>query len=159
MPLPLFRFLLAGLSGLFTMTLLAAPPSQGPFEFSESYVRASMPGQTVGAAYITILNRGATADYLIGAQSPVAGAVDLHSSQMQQGMAHMQREARWLIPAGGKLEMRPGGNHLMLEDLRHPLQDKDQVSIQLLFEKAGALTLSLPVRSVLSQPGPEMHMH
>ncbi len=149
-----FQYLFALLLASITMTVVAAPDRPSPFEFSDAYVRASVPGQTVGAAYISIHNHGSTDDILIGAHSPVAASVDLHSSHMQQGMAHMQREARLLVPAGGQLDMKPGGIHLMLQDLKHPLKEGDRVPVQLVFEKAGTLTLSLPVRSVLSASGP-----
>ncbi len=159
-----FQILLAALLGCFAMTLMADSNRQDSFVFSGSYVRASMPGQTVGAAYIHIHNRGATDDYLIAAHSPVAASVDLHSSHMQQGMAHMQRESRLPVPAGGQLDMKPGGIHLMLQGLKHPLKEGEQIPVQLVFEKAGTLALTLPVRSVLSPSGqgamPEgMSMH
>lgn len=147
------RSVVLGLLSFLAMTAVAAPSASNRLEFSAAYARASMPGQEVGAAYVTIQNQGTEDDFLVGAQSPLATEVDIHTSTLMQGMAHMQRQSRLRVPAMGKLEMKPGGVHLMLQGLKQPLKEGDQVEMRLDFEKAGQRLLKLPVRAVLSGQG------
>ncbi len=145
------RLFCAGLLVLCALSLKAAPEAPGPLVFSDAYVRASVPGQSVGAAYVSIHNHGPQDDFLIAAHSSAAASVDLHSSHNQQGMTHMQRESRLRIPAGGALQMQPGGVHLMLQNLKTPLKAGEQVTLQLVFEKAGTQHLTLPVRALSAE--------
>ncbi len=123
----------------------------GSLQIGDVYARATVPGQEVGVAYLTIENSGPTMDRLIAASSTVARSVQLHSSQMDQGMASMHHEPRLDIPAHSRLEMKPGGLHLMLQDLKQPLHEGDTFHLKLKFEKSGEVELSVPVKPLLPQ--------
>lgn len=123
------------------------------------YARATVPGQEVGAAYLTIDNTGPLSDRLVSASSPAARRVVLHSSQMEQGMAHMHHETSLEIPAHGRIEFKPGGLHLMLEDLKKPLREGETLSMKLKFERSGEVEVALPIKPVVPEGGMDSTMH
>jgi len=99
------------------------------------------------AAYMTITNPGSSADALLSASSPAAKTVELHQSTTDaSGMTSMTPVARLEIPAGGSVELKPGGYHLMMMGLLYQLMDGSKVDIDLVFEKAGKVTVKAEVR-------------
>jgi len=117
------------------------------------YARATAPGQEVGAAYLTIENTGGNADRLLSASSAAARSVVLHSSQMEQGMARMHHETSLEIPAHGRIELKPEGLHLMLEDLKKPLREGETLRMKLKFEHSGEMEVALPVKPLVPEGG------
>jgi len=63
------------------------------------------------------------------------------------------------IPARGHFELRPGGPHLMLVDLRQPLKEGEKVPVTLRFKRAGEKTVHLEVRRLAGPPSPARHGH
>jgi len=123
----------------------------------------AQPATDVGVIYGTIVNRGAQADRLVGASSPLAGGAAVHrsvrsraTSDADPGMhmtgsempAVMRMEPVPLVrlPAHGRLVLAPGGYHLMLTDLRRPLRPGDRIPLRLRFARAGVVDVVVPVR-------------
>ena len=156
-------FVMAGaallLCGAMSGVVHAGPVRQQALVIDGVYARATVPGQRVGAAYLSIENNGDAADRLVSASSPVAQRVVLHSSQMEQGMAHMQHETSLEIPAHSRIVLKPGGLHLMLEDLKQPLQEGQTLSMKLKFERSGEVELALPVKPVMAEDPMGSSMH
>jgi periplasmic copper chaperone A len=104
-------------------------------------------------SFLVLENRGTAPVALIGAASPDAEMVMLHS--MAGG--RMDPVARLDVPAGGRVLCAPGRYHLMLEGLRRPLVAGDTVSLELRFDGAAALTVRAPVlrytEAVSEMPG------
>lgn len=92
-----------------------------------------------GAAYFTVHNHGSAPDTILEATSPVARSAAFHGSNMGHLMALE-------IPAGGSVELKPGGTHLMLTDFSAPPAAGDSLALSLRFAHAGTVTLQLPVR-------------
>ncbi len=109
-----------------------------------------------GAVYFRIVNRGRADDRLVGASSPVAARVELHTHRMQGGVMRMRRVEAVPVPGGGAAELAPGGNHVMLIGLRGPLEEGETFPLTLAFEKAGAIGLQVPVRPLTAR-GPGAH--
>lgn len=99
-----------------------------------------------GAVYMTIANRGAEADAVVSAASDAAGLVELHEVKNEGGVMAMRPLPRLPLPAGGTLELKPGGYHVMLLGLTRPLHAGDTVKVTLTFEKAAPLTIEAAVR-------------
>lgn len=97
------------------------------------------------AAYLTLQSAG-DEDALVGAQSDVADATEVHRSFMDGSVMRMEPAGALVIPAGGSLELAPGGYHIMLIGLKSDLMAGSEISLTLLFEKADPLVLTLPVR-------------
>ena len=105
-----------------------------------------IPGAAVAAAYMTLRNRGAATIVVVGAHSPLASQAMIHESKTVDGQSQMRPLERLAIPAGGMVQLKPGGLHVMLQLLgRAPLAD-EEVPITLELEGGGTLALSARVR-------------
>jgi copper(I)-binding protein len=93
-----------------------------------------------------IHNAQPQADRLVAAGTDVAQTVELHETRMEGGMHRMQQVPSIEVPAGGKVELRPGGLHVMLIRLTTPLRVGDRFPLILRFERAGRLTVEVEVR-------------
>jgi periplasmic copper chaperone A len=112
---------------------------------SGASARATPPGATVGAIYLTITNSGATADVLESVSSPAARSVQLHATSVVNGVMQMRAVQAVECPAGATLKAEPGGLHVMLIGLAAPLTLGTSLDVSLKFHAAGVLTLKVPV--------------
>ena len=116
---------------------------------TNAFARASStPAAKAGAAYVTITNHGAAPDRLLSASTPAARSSQLHRTVMSGDVMKMEPVDRLDIPAGDTVEMKPGGLHIMLMGLMGPLKEGDTIEIELSFEKAGDVTVKVPVGGV-----------
>ncbi len=99
-----------------------------------------------GAVYVTLSNGGSQADSLISASSDAAKTVELHEVQQEGGVMKMRPVKSIPVPAGGRVELKPGGYHIMLLDLKHDLKPGDKVPVTLSFEHGGELRIEAAVR-------------
>jgi copper(I)-binding protein len=96
-----------------------------------------------GAVYVTISNHGSEADALLSASTDVATTVELHETVEQDGKMVMRPLPKFDVPAGGKLEMKPGSYHIMLLDSNR-ISNREKPS-RLSFEK-GQMSVEAPVK-------------
>lgn len=146
------------LAAIFFLAMSAACDRSKPEIRAESAWarRAPMLGDTApsgaasdrgnGAVYATVVNAGQTADVLVAGASEAADAVELHESYEMSGMMMMRPAPKFEIPAGGRLEMKPGGYHLMLLRLKRDLKPGERIKVALTFEKAGQVSVDAEVR-------------
>jgi len=128
---------------------MAVGTKVGNLTISGEWVRPT--ANEVSAAYMTVHNSGA-ADTLVKATTPLTGTVQLHEVITEGSSSKMQEKAGGFpVPANGMLELKPGGFHIMLMDLKAPIKEGETVSLTLTFEKAGEVTLKAPVK-----PAPDM---
>jgi copper(I)-binding protein len=119
----------------------------GNVRIDHPYARPTAPGQTSGAAYLTIENRGKTADKLVGVASPAAKAVEIHTMSMQNNVMKMREVQEVVVGPASTVAMQPGdGYHLMLIGLTQPLKAGDKLPLKLTFEKAGATEVAILVQ-------------
>lgn len=126
----------------------------------EPWLRATPKGAKVAGGFAAFVNPG-SADRLVGAAFPaVAGKTEIHEMTMSGGMMTMRPLPNGLeIPAGGRIDFKPGGFHLMLMDLKQPLVEGQTIEGTLVFEKAGAVPVKFPVMAI-GAPGPvQQHKH
>ena len=100
-----------------------------------------------GAAYMIIKNTGDMADKLLRAESQVSEVVELHISEMNDGVMKMRQVEYIEAPAGGQAELKPGGLHIMLIGLKQDLVEGESIDITLYFEEAGKVRVSAEVRA------------
>jgi len=123
----------------------AAPTSSGPdIKIVNAYARAAMPN---GAVYMELQNTGGAADTLLSAASDAAQAVELHESKMEGDMMSMQPVEKIEVPAGGTVALKPGGLHIMFIGLKKGWKAGDKFNITLNFEKSGAKTIEVEVKT------------
>lgn len=120
-----------------------------------AWARATVEGADIGVVYMSIVNEGPTADALISVTSPVARMAQIHENKVDaQGMTEMRTLNRVEIPAHTRIDLRPTARHVMLVDLKKPLIYQSTFPITLLFEKAGALSVTVTVeRAGAMEPG------
>lgn len=131
-------------------SILALPPGAeaSSVMLMKAYARASAtPTAQAGAAYVSLMLHG-DADRLVGVSSPAAKVAGLHQTQAMDGVMKMEHVDGIDIPANGKLEMKPGGYHIMLMGLTQPLKEGDEIELTLTFEKAGEIKVKARVGGV-----------
>ena len=133
------------------VALLALTGCQGAaaaprIEASSAWGRPSPMMDKAGAVYVVIENKGNVADRLVGASSAAAKMVEVHESYMEAGVMKMRPVAGVDVPVGGRVELKPGGFHIMLMDLVAPLQTGSKIVVNLRFEKAGEMPVNAEIR-------------
>lgn len=114
-----------------------------------AFARASAtPVAKSGAAYVSIMNHGSAADRLVAISTPAAMSADVHKTETVDGVMKMEATGPLDIPAGGMVEMAPGGYHIMLMGLSAPLKQGETLDLTFTFEKAGDVKVNVPVGSV-----------
>jgi copper(I)-binding protein len=131
---------------LAALLLLAACGQQGTpeIELDEAWARPTV-GQAPAAVYVTIDNKGDSADRLTGAFSDHAAMAMVHQNEVVNGVARMRMAGDINVPAGDRIEMVPGGTHVMLEGLRAPLKTGDRFDLVLRFKESGDKTVEVAV--------------
>lgn len=123
----------------------------GGMEATAEATQAAMGGMThgtkgVSAAYMTITNKGDKADRLVKAETSVAGLVEIHETVVQNDVAQMQPMLNGIeVPALSSVELKPGGYHIMLMDLKEDLVVGQTITIKLTFESGLTIELKVPV--------------
>jgi len=153
------RFMLAAaLATLFASAAIAHDYKLGGLAINHPWARATV--GSVGGAYLSIENKGAAPDRLIGASSPVAKTVEIHTHIKDGEIMRMRQIDGIDLPAGGKVELKPGGYHIMLMGLGKPLKEGDRFPLTLQFEKAGKLEVEIAVdKPGASDPAHGQHKH
>ena len=130
-------------------------------QIENPYARATVANQPAGGAYVTIENKGKLADKLVGASSPVAKSVEIHTMTMDGNVMKMREVGQIEIKPSARIEMKPGeGYHLMLMGLRQPLKAGETFPLTLMFEKAGKTELKVKVQEKKdAKQGGSHHMH
>ncbi len=113
---------------------------------SDAWVRNPVIADEPGAAYLVIQNNGAAVDKLLSVESDIARTIELHQSMESGGMMQMSPVPNIPVPANGKVELKPGGFHMMLMGLTRPLKIGDKVQLTLNFEKAGKIPVTAEVK-------------
>lgn len=153
-----FVHILAGLtlSTVLAGTALAQAPA---VQVDGAWARASVPGQQGTGAFMKLTApQGAR---LVGASSPAAGVTEVHEMKLDGDVMRMRAVPVLELPAGTPVELKPGGFHLMLLDLKAPLAKDSTVPLTLTFKDArgveSKLDLTVPVAA--SAPGAPAHAH
>ena len=113
-----------------------------------AWARATPGKAKNGGAYVTIVNPGAEADWLLGAKADVAKRVEIHTHLNENGVMRMREVKSIDLPVGGKIHMKPGGYHVMFLGLHKPLKKGERFPVTLVFEKAGEVKTHVKVRAV-----------
>ena len=130
---------------LLMLLAFAASPALAQVSIDQPWMRATPPGATVAGGFMTVVNKGASPDRLVGAASPVAERVELHVHAHEAGVMKMKQVPGFDIPADGKFVLKPGGAHLMFVDVKRPIKQGETIPVTLKFEKAGEVKVAYPV--------------
>ncbi|HEV2507926.1 copper chaperone PCu(A)C [Bosea sp. (in: a-proteobacteria)] len=156
-----FRFpLTAAALALSCTTAFAQDYSAGPLKIEQPWTRATPAGAKVAGGYVAVTNTGSAADRLLGGSSEIAGKVEIHEMAVNNGVMTMRGLPEGVeLKPGAKLELKPGGYHIMFMDLKRQLKEGEKVKGTLTFEKAGAVPVEFSVQSVGARAPAEAHKH
>ena len=126
----------------------------GSLEIEHPFARATPPNAPVSGGYMTIQNNGETADRLISGAADFADRVEIHEMKMEGDVMKMRQLADGLeIPAGGEVELKPGGYHIMFIGIDSQFKDGETRSATLTFEKAGSIDIDFKVQDMRAMQG------
>ena len=119
-------------------------------EVKDAWVRATVPGQKGTGAFMNITAKEGAK--LVGASTPVAGVVEVHEMKMDGDIMRMRAVPALELPAGQTVQLKPGGYHVMLMDLKQGLAKGSTVPLTLRLQDAQGVEttqeISVPVSTV-----------
>ena len=129
------RWFSTGVALCVVMLFASVSHAQATIAVENVWARATVPGQKVGAVYLEI--RSERPAKLVGVSSPAAGSAEIHSMSNDGGVMKMRQLKRLDLPAEQTVRLAPNGNHIMLLDLKQPLQPGTRVPVVLIVEQKG----------------------
>ena len=152
----LLRWATVPLLAIGAVALAANVPEEyrfGTITIDQPVARATPPGAKTGLVSFAIENASNSAERLLRASTPVAAGVVLHQMAQKGGMMTMRAVPSLEIGPGARLELGPGGYHLMLIDLKQPLKPGDRFPLTLTFERLGTVTTIVTVEGMGAAAG------
>lgn len=131
---------------------VAQAQTPAPVSAEGAWVRASVPGQKATGAFMRLTATEAVR--LVGVASPVAGVAEVHEMKMEGDVMKMRAVPGLDLPAGKAVELKPGGYHVMLMDLKQPLEKGVQVPMTLVFKNAQGVESKLDMQAPVSAAAP-----
>ncbi|MBN1305426.1 MAG: copper chaperone PCu(A)C [Anaerolineales bacterium] len=129
---------------LLILVLSSCQTRSAELLIGEAWARPGASGDN-SAVYFVVDNPG-QADALLSVGSQISGAVELHHSMQQDGAMVMQLQERIEMPANDRVELEPGGLHVMLIALTRDLKAGDTFDLTLTFARAGSRKVVVSVR-------------
>ena len=127
--------------------LASVAMAEGSIEVRDGYLITSRPNAPTAAAFMELANSGDQDDRLVSAASEAASMVALHTHEVDDNGVARMGEIEGGLPLGAGIShaLERGGDHIMLMGLTRPLNDGDTVQVTLTFERAGEISIDLPV--------------
>jgi len=147
------------LSHAAAILLLAPACAYAQVRVSDPWVRATVPQQKVSGAFMQLSSPKDMR--LVDIRSPVAGVVEIHESISDKGVAKMRPVVGIALPAGKTVELKPGGYHVMLLDLKRQLKAGESVPLTLVLEGKDRKRQTVEVKAAvrpLNTPAHDQYM-
>jgi hypothetical protein len=130
----------------------------GDLEIGHPWTRATPPAAKVAGGFLKITNKGGQPDRLLSAAFEGSNTVEVHEMSNEGGVMRMRELPRGLeIKPGETVELKPGGYHLMFIDLKAGLVEKQKLKGELVFEKAGRVSVEFAVEAIGAKGGDSDH--
>jgi copper(I)-binding protein len=131
---------------VFALAFAACSSGGDSVEVEDPWGRPS-PSSAANAAFYMQLEGAEEDDVLVSATSPACGMVELHETQMSDGVMSMQHLPQGIpVPAGETVSLEPGGLHVMCMGVQSPLTVGEMVEVALEFENSGSRTIEAEIR-------------
>ena len=124
---------------------IASGIAQASVTATDAWVRGTVPAQKTTGAFVTL--QSTEASKLVSVTSSAAQSVEMHASGQSQGVMHMHALEAIALPAGQRVELKPGGFHIMLVGLTRALGAGDTVPLTFTFEDRKGKRTSMEVRA------------
>ena len=141
-------------TAFIAISLLAGPAlagdiTAGSLKIENPWTREMPPGSKVGGGFLIVTNSGDEADTLLSLTTSRADHGEVHEMSMDNGVMKMRELEDGLeIPAGGKVELKPGGYHVMFMGVTEGFKEGETIDGVLVFEKAGEVPVEFTVGPV-----------
>lgn len=132
---------------LFALLLAGSAAAAPAIHLQGGWARAMPPVTKTTAGYVTVMNHGDADDVLLGARVDGIRVVEIHEMVRDGDTLRMQRRESVAVPAGGSVQLAPGGLHLMLIDAQQPLAAGGRLEGVLRFRDAGEVKVTLDLRA------------
>ena len=144
---------------IIAAALLAGTAYAQTVDVKDAWVRTSVPGQKATGAFMKLTAKDGAK--LVAASSPVAGVTEVHEMKMEGDVMKMKAVAGGLdLPAGKTVELKPGGYHVMLMDLKAALSKDSTIPLTLVFKDAKGVESRLELKvPVAAAPMAGAHKH
>lgn len=134
---------------LMPALLLSASLTQAAdLNIEDAMARAVPPTAKMSAAFMTLTNNADTDLAVIGAESSVAKAVELHNNTMTDGKMKMRQVNQIDLPANQTTELKPGGLHVMLIGLNRALVEGETIDLKLNFSDGSSKSMEIPIQQI-----------
>ena len=139
-------------------TLSAASALAQNITVTDAWARATVQGQKATGAFMKITAKDSAK--LVGVSSPVAGVVEIHEMKMDKDVMKMSALPNGLeLPAGKAVELKPGGYHVMLMDLKAPLAKDTTIPLTLTVQDAKGVKSTVELKLLVGMQAPGMPSH
>jgi copper(I)-binding protein len=139
-------------------TLCAASALAQNITVTDAWARATVQGQKATGAFMKIMAKDNAK--LVGVSSPVAGVVEIHEMKMDKDVMKMSALPNGLeLPAGKAVELKPGGYHVMLMDLKAPLTKDTTIPLTLMVQDAKGVKSTVELKLLVGMQAPAMPSH
>ena len=139
---------------------VASSASAHSISISKAWVRPTVPGQTVAGAYFDITAKQNAR--LVAARSPVSPNVQIHWMQMDGDVMRMREVNALELPKNKTVSLKPGGYHLMLMELKKPIQAGETGPLTLVSETKGkrqTVRVNAPAQAPSASSDATDHVH
>ncbi|MCI7247004.1 MULTISPECIES: copper chaperone PCu(A)C [Campylobacter] len=119
-------------------------------EIDGAYARASIPNVPNSAAFFVIKNNSDKDIAITSANSDIAEKNELHTHIKENQMLKMMKIEKLVVPAKSSLELKSGGDHVMLIGLKKELKAGDEISLELSFSDGDKKSIKVPVKDLAS---------
>ena len=119
-------------------------------EIDGAYARASIPNVPNSAAFFVIKNNSDKDIAITGANSDIAEKNELHTHIKENKMMKMMKIEKLVVPAKSSLELKSGGDHVMLMGLKKELKAGDEINLELSFSDGDKKSIKVPVKDLAS---------
>jgi copper(I)-binding protein len=124
---------------------------------TDPWVRGTVATQKATGMFVQLTS--AQGGKLVAGSSPVAGRVEIHEMAVVDGVMRMREISALELPAGKAVELKPGGYHVMLMDLKQPMKAGDIVPVTLVIEGADKKRETLELKASVRPLGQTKPMH
>ena len=132
---------------VFLLPLCVKADANKIITVSDGYVKSSIPGSDITAAYMSITNHSTQKISLQKITSPLSDRIEIHQHSMEDGMMRMRQVQSLNINANSQVVLAPHGLHLMIFSLKKTINTSDVAPLTLYFSNDINITLQLPVAS------------
>ena len=140
-------------AAVMAMALAAHAQRSADIDVKSAWARPTVAGQMGTGAFMNLTSRDGAR--LLGASSDVAGVVEIHEMAMEGNVMRMRPIRSLDLPAGGTVELKPGGHHMMLMDLKRPLATGEKIKVELRLETRDKKLVTQPIEIEIRPRAPE----